>query len=285
MTPRRSWIAATAAAVVVLEPASRPPPLRRSAATAAPASTAGWRASSARPRRRASRPAPSRPRLDGVSYDPTVVRLDRSQRSFKLSFEEFYARRVGPAAHPPRPGPDAHAPRHARSHRAALRRAGGDHHRHLGPRDQLRRRQQRQVLDHPLARHAGLRLPPLAVLHRPSARRHAHRRARRPDARAAARRLGRRDRPHAVPALRLLQVCGRFRRRRAPRPRCAACPTCWPPPPTSSKATAGRPGQGWEPGSANYAVIKDWNRAEVYQRTISVMATRLQETRGSAPRS
>ena len=35
--------------------------------------------------------------LAGVSYDPTVIRLDRSQRSFKLSFEEFYARRVGPA--------------------------------------------------------------------------------------------------------------------------------------------------------------------------------------------
>jgi membrane-bound lytic murein transglycosylase B len=33
--------------------------------------------------------------LAGISYDPTVVRLDRSQRSFKLSFEEFYARRVG----------------------------------------------------------------------------------------------------------------------------------------------------------------------------------------------
>lgn len=32
--------------------------------------------------------------LEGVSYDPRVVRLDRSQRSFKLSFEEFYARRV-----------------------------------------------------------------------------------------------------------------------------------------------------------------------------------------------
>ena len=32
--------------------------------------------------------------LEGVSYDPTVVRLDRSQRSFKLSFEEFYAKRV-----------------------------------------------------------------------------------------------------------------------------------------------------------------------------------------------
>jgi lytic murein transglycosylase len=34
--------------------------------------------------------------LSGVTYDPTVVRLDRSQRSFKLSFEEFYARRAGP---------------------------------------------------------------------------------------------------------------------------------------------------------------------------------------------
>jgi lytic murein transglycosylase len=32
--------------------------------------------------------------LDGLSYDPNVVRLDRSQRSFKLSFEQFYARRV-----------------------------------------------------------------------------------------------------------------------------------------------------------------------------------------------
>jgi lytic murein transglycosylase len=36
-------------------------------------------------------------------------------------------------------------------------------------------------------------------------------------------------------------------------------------------------GQSWEPGSANYAVIKDWNRAEVYQRTIAVMADRLRE--------
>ena len=32
--------------------------------------------------------------LGSVSYDPTVIRLDRSQRSFKLSFEQFYARRV-----------------------------------------------------------------------------------------------------------------------------------------------------------------------------------------------
>jgi lytic murein transglycosylase len=42
-------------------------------------------------------------------------------------------------------------------------------------------------------------------------------------------------------------------------------------------------GQSWEPGSANYAVIKDWNRAEVYQRTISVMASKLhQQAQASA---
>lgn len=35
--------------------------------------------------------------LDGVTYDPNIIRLDRNQKSFKLSFEEFYARRAGPA--------------------------------------------------------------------------------------------------------------------------------------------------------------------------------------------
>ena len=32
--------------------------------------------------------------LSGVVYDQTVMRLDRGQKSFKLSFEQFYARRV-----------------------------------------------------------------------------------------------------------------------------------------------------------------------------------------------
>jgi membrane-bound lytic murein transglycosylase B len=36
-----------------------------------------------------------------------------------------------------------------------------------------------------------------------------------------------------------------------------------------------QPGQPWGPGTANYDVIRDWNRAQVYQRTISVMATKL----------
>lgn len=33
--------------------------------------------------------------LSGVSYDRKVIKRDRSQRSFKLSFEQFYKRRVG----------------------------------------------------------------------------------------------------------------------------------------------------------------------------------------------
>ncbi len=32
--------------------------------------------------------------LSGVGYDPKVIRLDRNQHSFKLSFQQFYARRV-----------------------------------------------------------------------------------------------------------------------------------------------------------------------------------------------
>ncbi|MEO1281720.1 MAG: lytic murein transglycosylase [Pseudomonadota bacterium] len=33
--------------------------------------------------------------LSGVTYDPRVIRRDRSQKSFKLSFKQFYKRRVG----------------------------------------------------------------------------------------------------------------------------------------------------------------------------------------------
>lgn len=36
-----------------------------------------------------------------------------------------------------------------------------------------------------------------------------------------------------------------------------------------------RQGAGWQPGSANYKVIKAWNRADVYARTIALMSKRL----------
>jgi lytic murein transglycosylase len=35
--------------------------------------------------------------LAGVTYNPTVISLDRNQKSFKLSFEDFYRRRVSDA--------------------------------------------------------------------------------------------------------------------------------------------------------------------------------------------
>jgi lytic murein transglycosylase len=35
--------------------------------------------------------------LEGVTYNPTVVSLDRNQKSFRLSFEDFYRRRVSDA--------------------------------------------------------------------------------------------------------------------------------------------------------------------------------------------
>jgi lytic murein transglycosylase len=35
--------------------------------------------------------------LAGVNYDPTVIRLDRNQKSMQLSFDEFYRRRVSNA--------------------------------------------------------------------------------------------------------------------------------------------------------------------------------------------
>ncbi len=41
------------------------------------------------------------------------------------------------------------------------------------------------------------------------------------------------------------------------------------------RAYGWRKGGGWRPGSANYSVIKQWNRATVYQKTIAVMANKL----------
>ncbi len=41
------------------------------------------------------------------------------------------------------------------------------------------------------------------------------------------------------------------------------------------KAHGWQSGQPWGPGTANYAVIKEWNKAEVYARTIALMAERV----------
>lgn len=41
------------------------------------------------------------------------------------------------------------------------------------------------------------------------------------------------------------------------------------------KGKGWRAGQPWGPGTANYAAIREWNKAEVYQRTIAVMSAKL----------
>jgi len=212
--------------------------------------------------------------LAGVSYDPVVVRLDRSQRSFKLSFEQFYARRVDSALI--RRGLSL-----MRTHQATLDRI-----------------EKRFGVPGPIliaiwgletnygadssGKFAILRsLATLAFDCRRSEFFTAHlldalRIVERGDLTPAEMRGGwageightqflpsgyfkyavdfdgdgRRDLEHSVPDM--LASTANFLRGHG-----------W------------QPGQGWQPGSGNYAVIKEWNKAEVYQRTIALMASRL----------
>jgi lytic murein transglycosylase len=212
--------------------------------------------------------------LTGVSYDPTVVRLDRSQRSFKLSFEEFYARRVGPGL---------------------MRRGQALMQRHKATLDRI---EQRFGVPGPIliaiwgletnygadssGKFSILRsIATLAYDCRRSEFFTGHlldalRIVERGDLTPAQLRGGwageightqflpsgyykyavdfdgdgRRDLEHSVADM--LASTANF-----------------------LKGHGWQAGQGWEPGSANYAVLKDWNRAEVYQRTIAVMASRL----------
>ncbi len=45
------------------------------------------------------------------------------------------------------------------------------------------------------------------------------------------------------------------------------------------RAHGWRPGAGWNPGQPNYRVLKDWNSATVYQKTIAKMADMLRQCR------
>ncbi|MBX9592035.1 MAG: lytic murein transglycosylase [Hyphomonadaceae bacterium] len=222
--------------------------------------------------------------LQGVTYDPTVVRLDRSQRSFKLSFEEFYARRVGPALM--RRGQSL-----MRTHAATLDRV----QKRFGVPPEI------IIAIWGLETNYGADtsgrfsiIRSLATLAYDCRRSpfftgqlmDAIRIVQRGDMSPAEMRGGwageigqtqflptpyvkyavdfdgdgRRDLVHSVPDI--LASTASF-----------------------LKGHGWQANGSWEPGSANYNVIKDWNRAEVYQRTIAVMATRLREGRGAGPRS
>jgi lytic murein transglycosylase len=219
--------------------------------------------------------------LGGVTYDRTVIRLDRGQKSFKLSFQAFYARRVN---------------------NALIARGAGLMRRHAGLLDRVEQRfgVPREILiaiwgletrygSDTSTRFSIVRsLATLAYDCRRSAfftgqLLDAIRIVQRGDISAANMRggwageigqtqflptpyvkyavdfdgNGRRDLVRSVPDI--LASTANF-----------------------LKGHGWKAGQGWEPGSANYAVIRDWNRAEVYQRTISIMASRLREARGGS---
>jgi lytic murein transglycosylase len=221
--------------------------------------------------------------LDGVSYDPAIIRLDRGQKSFKLSFDEFYARRVSTAL---------------------IRRGQGLMRTHAATFDRVEKRfgVQPEIitaiwgLETAYGSDMGSRFSivrSLATLAYDCRRSpfftgqlfDALRIVQRGDMSPGELRGGwageigqtqflptpyvkyavdfdgdgRRDLVRSVPDI--IASTANF-----------------------LKGHGWQAGGSWEPGSANYAVIKDWNRAEVYQRTISVMATKLREGRGT-PRS
>jgi lytic murein transglycosylase len=212
--------------------------------------------------------------LTGLAYDPRVVRLDRSQRSFKLTFEQFYARRVGEVLM-------RRGRARLRTHQATLAKV-----------------EQRFGVPGPIliaiwgletnfgadssGKYSILRsLATLAYDCRRSEFFTGHlldalRIVERGDLTVDQMRGGwageightqflpsgyykyavdfdgdgRRDLERSVPDM--LASTANF-----------------------LKGHGWQAGQGWEPGEANYAVLRDWNRAEVYQRTIAVMASKL----------
>jgi lytic murein transglycosylase len=214
--------------------------------------------------------------LAGVSYDPTVVRLDRSQKSFKLSFEEFYARRVGSAL---------------------IRRGQALMRQHQATLDRV---EKRFGVPAPIiiaiwgleTNYGGDSSGKFSIIRSVATLAYDCRRSEfftghlldalrivdRGDLTLAQLRGGwageightqflpsgyykyavdfdgdgRRDLEHSVPDM--LASTANF-----------------------LKGNGWQAGQGWEPGSANYAVLREWNRAEVYQRTIGVMAYKLRE--------
>ena len=212
--------------------------------------------------------------LAGVTYDPTVIRLDRSQHSFKLSFEQFYARRVDG-------GLIRRGQRLMLTHAATLAKV---EQRFGVPREIIiaiwgletnygAESSGKYNIIRSLATLAyDCRRAAFFTPHLLDAIRIVERR----DMSPAEMRGGwageigqtqflptpyvkyavdfdgdgRRDLVHSVPDL--LASTANF-----------------------LKAHGWQAGQGWQPGSPNYAVLAGWNKAEVYQRTIAVMAGKL----------
>ena len=212
--------------------------------------------------------------LAGVSYDPTVIRLDRSQRSFKLSYEQFYARRVSSSL-------INRGRSLMQTHGATLARV---EQRFGVPKEVI-------IAIWGLETNYGADtsgkfsvIRSLATLSY--------------DCRRSAFFTG-----HLLDALRIVQKgdmspgdmrggwageIGQTQFLPTPYVKYAvdfdgdgrrdlvrSVPDILASTANFLKGHGWRAGQGWEPGSANYGVLADWNRAEVYQRTIAAMAGKL----------
>ena len=212
--------------------------------------------------------------LAGVTYDPNVIRLDRSQRSFKLSFEQFYARRVSASL-------ISRGKALMRTHRATFDRV-----------------QQRFGVPAPIlvaiwgleTNYGADSSGKFSVIRSIATLTYDCRRS---------------DffRAHLLDALRIVQKgdltpaqmrggwAGEIGHMQflpsayykyavdfdgdGRRDLVRSVPDILASTANFLKGHGWRAGQGWEPGSANYNVLADWNRAEVYQRTIGVMAGKL----------
>lgn len=212
--------------------------------------------------------------LSGVTYDRNVVRRDRSQRSFKLSFEEFYARRVGSSL-------IASARSKMKAHAGVLSRI---EKRYGVPKEILvsiwgletnfgRDGAGKYSIIRSIATLAyDCRRSEFFTGHLMAALRIVQKGDMSPGEMRGgwAGEIGqvqflpgsydkyavdfdgdgRRDLVHSVPDI--LASTANF-----------------------LKGHGWQAGAPWQPGSANYGVIKDWNKADVYARTIAVMADRL----------
>ena len=211
--------------------------------------------------------------LNGVTYHKRVVRLDRSQKSFKLSFKQFYARRVNNAMI--RKG-KRKMKQYAKTLSAVERRYGVDPEVIVaiwGLETNFGANSGNMSVMRSLATLAydcrrskfftNELMNALKIVHRgdmsPKAMRGAWAGEIGQTQFLASSYIkfavdgdgnGRRDLVRSVPDV--LASTANFLR-----------------------AYGWRKGGGWQPGSANYRVLKQWNRASVYQKTIAVMASKL----------
>jgi lytic murein transglycosylase len=212
--------------------------------------------------------------LGGVSYDPRVIRLDRSQHSFKLSFEAFYARRVGGAL-------IGRGRARMRAHRSTLDRMekqfgvpaevvvaiwgletnyGAD----TGARFSIIRSLATLAYD---CRRSpfftGQLLDALRIVERgdmtPGQLRGGW-----------AGEIGQTQFLPTPYVKYAVDFDGDGHRNLV-----SSIPDVLASTASFLKGHGWQAGQSWEPGSANYAAIKEWNKAEVYQRTIAAMAAKL----------